>query len=92
MACFLYPSFVFLGWRGMKTIESNLLEEKKRLKQDKQALEVDLVQVKKERDLARAQITSTSGKALLLNRLILRLIVRSFTSLTIKSVFPLILY
>ncbi|KAH0622117.1 hypothetical protein JD844_024131 [Phrynosoma platyrhinos] len=43
----------------MKAMETNLLEEKKRLKQEKQALEVDLGQVKKERDLARAQIAST---------------------------------
>ncbi|XP_028578733.2 centrosomal protein of 162 kDa isoform X5 [Podarcis muralis] len=53
---------LILELRAAKTIESNLLEEKKRLKQDKQALEVDLVQVKKERDLARAQITSTSAE------------------------------
>nr|XP_056712306.1 centrosomal protein of 162 kDa [Euleptes europaea] len=46
--------------RAAKAIETSLLEERKRLKQDKQALEVDLEQVKKERDLARAQIASTS--------------------------------
>nr|XP_034965346.1 centrosomal protein of 162 kDa isoform X1 [Zootoca vivipara] len=53
---------LLLELRAAKAIESNLLEERKRLKQDKQALEVDLVQVKKERDLARAQITSTSAE------------------------------
>ncbi|XP_075779941.1 centrosomal protein of 162 kDa isoform X4 [Pelodiscus sinensis] len=42
--------------------ETKLLEEIKRLKQDKQALEVDLGQMKKERDLARSQIVSTSGE------------------------------
>lgn len=47
----------------MKAIEASLLEDRKRLKQEKQALEVDLGQVKKERDLARAQIVSISGKA-----------------------------
>uniref|UniRef100_A0A670YK95 Centrosomal protein of 162 kDa n=1 Tax=Pseudonaja textilis TaxID=8673 RepID=A0A670YK95_PSETE len=43
-------------------VEGNLLEERKHLKQDKQALEVDLAQMKKERDLARAQIVSASGE------------------------------
>uniref|UniRef100_A0A674JBC4 Centrosomal protein of 162 kDa n=1 Tax=Terrapene triunguis TaxID=2587831 RepID=A0A674JBC4_9SAUR len=42
--------------------EAKLLEEIKRLKQDKQALEVDLGQMRRERDLARAQIVSTSGE------------------------------
>ncbi|XP_067416847.1 centrosomal protein of 162 kDa [Emydura macquarii macquarii] len=42
--------------------ETKLLEEIKRLKQDKQALEVDLGQMRRERDLARAQIVSTSGE------------------------------
>ncbi|XP_044867506.1 centrosomal protein of 162 kDa isoform X2 [Mauremys mutica] len=42
--------------------EAKLLEERKRLKQDKQALEVDLGQMRRERDLARAQIVSTSGE------------------------------
>ncbi|CAM5131842.1 unnamed protein product [Natator depressus] len=42
--------------------EAKLLEEIKRLKQDKQALEVDLGQMRRERDLARAQIDSTSGE------------------------------
>ncbi|XP_053143125.1 centrosomal protein of 162 kDa isoform X2 [Hemicordylus capensis] len=50
--------------RAAKTVEFNLLEERKRLKQDKQALEVDLGQVKKERDLARAQIAATSDEKL----------------------------
>lgn len=43
--------------------EAKLQEEIRRLKQDKQALEVDLGQAKKERDLAKVQIASTSGKA-----------------------------
>ncbi|XP_077668899.1 centrosomal protein of 162 kDa isoform X4 [Eretmochelys imbricata] len=42
--------------------EAKLQEEIKRLKQDKQALEVDLGQMRRERDLARAQIDSTSGE------------------------------
>uniref|UniRef100_A0A8B9DZW1 Centrosomal protein of 162 kDa n=1 Tax=Anser cygnoides TaxID=8845 RepID=A0A8B9DZW1_ANSCY len=42
--------------------ENKLQEEIKRLKQDKQALEVDLGQAKKERDLAKVQIASTSGE------------------------------
>ncbi|KAM7173406.1 centrosomal protein of 162 kDa isoform 2-T5 [Macrochelys suwanniensis] len=42
--------------------EAKLLEEIKWLKQDKQALEVDLGQMRRERDLARAQIVSTSGE------------------------------
>ncbi|XP_060092626.1 centrosomal protein of 162 kDa isoform X1 [Heteronotia binoei] len=51
---------LILELRAAKAAEANLLEERKRLKQDKQALEVDLEQAKKERDLARAQIASTS--------------------------------
>lgn len=43
--------------------EAKLQEEIRRLKQDKQALEVDLVQAKKERDLAKVQIASASSKA-----------------------------
>uniref|UniRef100_A0A8D2JBT7 Centrosomal protein of 162 kDa n=1 Tax=Varanus komodoensis TaxID=61221 RepID=A0A8D2JBT7_VARKO len=43
-------------------VKTNLLEERKHLKQEKQALEVDLAQVKKERDLARVQIASTSAE------------------------------
>lgn len=43
--------------------ETKLQEEIRRLKQDKQALQVDLGQAKKERDLAKVQIASTSGKA-----------------------------
>ncbi|XP_058031640.1 centrosomal protein of 162 kDa isoform X2 [Ahaetulla prasina] len=48
--------------RAAKATEANLLEERKHLKQDKQALEVDLAQMKKERDLARAQFVSASGE------------------------------
>ncbi|KAM6459883.1 centrosomal protein of 162 kDa isoform 1-T3 [Liasis olivaceus] len=48
--------------RAAKVTETNLLEERKHLKQDKQALEVDLAQIKKERDLARAQIASASAE------------------------------
>lgn len=43
--------------------ETKLQEEIRRLKQDKQALEVDLGQAKKERDVAKVQIASTSSKA-----------------------------
>lgn len=43
--------------------EAKLQEEIRRLKQDKQALEVDLVQARKERDLAKVQIASASSKA-----------------------------
>ncbi|NXP06067.1 CE162 protein, partial [Thinocorus orbignyianus] len=42
--------------------KTKLQEEIRRLKQDKQALEVDLGQAKKERDLAKIQIVSTSGE------------------------------
>ncbi|XP_062428778.1 centrosomal protein of 162 kDa isoform X2 [Rhea pennata] len=42
--------------------ETKLHEEIKRLKQDKQALELDLGQAKKERDLAKVQIASKSGE------------------------------
>ncbi|KAJ7341706.1 hypothetical protein JRQ81_006514 [Phrynocephalus forsythii] len=48
--------------KAAKVIEANLLDERKNLKQEKQVLEVDLVQMKKERDLARAQIASTSAE------------------------------
>ncbi|XP_053492680.1 centrosomal protein of 162 kDa-like isoform X2 [Ictalurus furcatus] len=41
--------------------ESQLQEESRRLKQEKQALLVDLQMMKKERDLAKAQVISTSG-------------------------------
>ncbi|XP_044278092.1 centrosomal protein of 162 kDa isoform X1 [Varanus komodoensis] len=53
---------LILELRAAKAIETNLLEERKHLKQEKQALEVDLAQVKKERDLARVQIASTSAE------------------------------
>ncbi|XP_043820598.1 centrosomal protein of 162 kDa [Dromiciops gliroides] len=42
--------------------KNRLLEEIKILKQDKQALEVDLEKIKKERDLAKDQIIYTSGE------------------------------
>ncbi|XP_041844529.1 centrosomal protein of 162 kDa [Melanotaenia boesemani] len=41
--------------------EAQLSEDNHRLKQEKQSLEVDLQLVKKERDLAKAQVISTSG-------------------------------
>ncbi|XP_026228941.1 centrosomal protein of 162 kDa-like isoform X2 [Anabas testudineus] len=41
--------------------ESKLSDHIRTLKQEKQALEVDLQLMKKERDLAKAQVTSTSG-------------------------------
>lgn len=59
MFCF---SFFTLFSKTQKE-ETKLQEEIRRLKQDKQALEVDLGQAKKERDLAKVQIASTSGKA-----------------------------
>ncbi|XP_019375942.1 PREDICTED: centrosomal protein of 162 kDa isoform X2 [Gavialis gangeticus] len=48
--------------RAAQKEETKLLEEIKRLKQDKQALEVDLGQMKRERDLARTQLFSASGE------------------------------
>uniref|UniRef100_A0A8C9U578 Centrosomal protein of 162 kDa n=1 Tax=Scleropages formosus TaxID=113540 RepID=A0A8C9U578_SCLFO len=42
--------------------EVRLMEEIRRLKQEKQALEVDLEVMKKERDLAKAQANHTSGE------------------------------
>ncbi|NXO67905.1 CE162 protein, partial [Phainopepla nitens] len=48
--------------RAAQKEEAKLQEEIRRLKQDKQALEVDLVQAKKERDLARGQIASASSE------------------------------
>ncbi|NXN23816.1 CE162 protein, partial [Nycticryphes semicollaris] len=42
--------------------KTKLQEEIRRLKQDKQALEVDLGQAKRERDLAKIQIVCTSGE------------------------------
>uniref|UniRef100_A0A6J0TJH8 Centrosomal protein of 162 kDa n=1 Tax=Pogona vitticeps TaxID=103695 RepID=A0A6J0TJH8_9SAUR len=53
---------LILELKEAKVIEANLLEQRKNLKQEKQALEVDLGQMKKERDLARAQIASTSAE------------------------------
>uniref|UniRef100_A0A4W5P0Q3 Centrosomal protein of 162 kDa n=1 Tax=Hucho hucho TaxID=62062 RepID=A0A4W5P0Q3_9TELE len=41
--------------------EERLVEETHRLKQEKQALEVDLQMMRKERDLAKVQVVSTSG-------------------------------
>ncbi|XP_070994300.1 centrosomal protein of 162 kDa isoform X2 [Oncorhynchus clarkii lewisi] len=41
--------------------EERLVEETHRLKQEKQALEVDLEMMRKERDLAKAQVVYTSG-------------------------------
>jgi len=42
--------------------EAKLSEDAHRLRQEKQALEVELQLVKKERDLAKAQAVSASGK------------------------------
>ncbi|KAJ1151297.1 hypothetical protein NDU88_004080 [Pleurodeles waltl] len=47
--------------RAAQKVEADLLEEVKRLKQDKQSLEVDIGQIRKERDLAKAQIIHASG-------------------------------
>ncbi|XP_075058817.1 centrosomal protein of 162 kDa isoform X2 [Mixophyes fleayi] len=46
--------------RALQKKETGLLDEISRYKQDKQALEVDLVQMKKERDLLKAQLSHTS--------------------------------
>ncbi|KFW05413.1 hypothetical protein N326_01723, partial [Eurypyga helias] len=48
--------------RAAQKEETKLREEIRLLKQDKQGLEVDLGQAKKERDLAKVQIASTSGE------------------------------
>ncbi|XP_069462436.1 centrosomal protein of 162 kDa isoform X2 [Ambystoma mexicanum] len=47
--------------RTAQKVQTDLMEEIKRLKQDKQSLEVDIGQVRRERDLAKAQIIHTSG-------------------------------
>ncbi|RXM33464.1 Centrosomal protein of 162 kDa [Acipenser ruthenus] len=47
--------------RAAQKEEAKLMEEVRRLKQDKQSLEVDLVHMQKERDLAKAQVIHTSG-------------------------------
>lgn len=47
-----------------KKEKSSLLEDIKRLKQDKQALEVDLEKMKKERDHARDQVAYVTGNTL----------------------------
>ncbi|KAL0984959.1 hypothetical protein UPYG_G00151080 [Umbra pygmaea] len=47
--------------KAAEKTEERLLEETQRLKQDKQSLEVDLQMMKKERDLAKAQVVYTSG-------------------------------
>lgn len=46
----------------MQRNEDKLSEDIHRLKQEKQALEVDLQLMKNERDLAKAQAMSASGK------------------------------
>lgn len=46
----------------MQRNEARLSEDIHRLKQEKQALDVDLQLLKKERDLAKAQAVSASGK------------------------------
>jgi cell division protein FtsB len=47
---------------NFKKEKISLLEDIKRLKQDKQALEVDLEKMKKERDQAKDQIAYATGK------------------------------
>lgn len=59
--CVCVFSHIIVSCKTQKE-ETKLREEVKRLKQDKQALELDLGQAKKERDLAKVQITSTSSK------------------------------
>lgn len=46
----------------MQRHEDKLSEDIRRLKQEKQSLEVDLQLTKKERDLAKAQAISASGE------------------------------
>lgn len=53
----------------VKKEKNSLLEDIKRLKQDKQALEVDLEKMKKERDQAKDQIAYTTGKTLIFTRI-----------------------
>ncbi|KAJ8290869.1 hypothetical protein GJAV_G00018610 [Gymnothorax javanicus] len=47
--------------KSVQRAEARLMEEARLLRQEKQALEVDLEMMKKERDQARAQVTYTSG-------------------------------
>lgn len=47
---------------NIKKEKNHLMEDTKRLKQDKQALEVDLEKMKKERDQAKEQITYATGE------------------------------
>ncbi|XP_063055087.1 centrosomal protein of 162 kDa isoform X2 [Engraulis encrasicolus] len=48
--------------KGLERTEARLLEEARALRQEKQALEVDLDVMKKERDLAKLQTLNTSGE------------------------------
>ncbi|XP_073482990.1 centrosomal protein of 162 kDa [Aquarana catesbeiana] len=48
--------------RNLQKKEANLLDDIARCKQEKQALEVDLVQLKKERDLLKTRVSSTSDE------------------------------
>ncbi|XP_053566465.1 centrosomal protein of 162 kDa [Bombina bombina] len=48
--------------RALQKKEKSFLDEINRYKQDKQALEIDLIQMRKERDLAKAQLTHHSGE------------------------------
>lgn len=57
--------FAFFVSMNIKKEKNSLLEEIKRLKQDKQALEVDLEKMKKERDQAKDQIAYATGKTLI---------------------------
>lgn len=62
---FLWPEIIcFCHSMTVKKEKSNLLEDIKRLKQDKQALEVDLGKMKRERDQAKDQIAHATGKSL----------------------------
>ncbi|KAJ8354141.1 hypothetical protein SKAU_G00217080 [Synaphobranchus kaupii] len=47
--------------QSVQKAEARLTEETRRLRQEKQGLEVDLEMMKKERDQAKAQVTYTSG-------------------------------
>uniref|UniRef100_A0A4W3I8R2 Centrosomal protein of 162 kDa n=1 Tax=Callorhinchus milii TaxID=7868 RepID=A0A4W3I8R2_CALMI len=54
--CLIFLSFLTFQKEGVK-----FMEELKKLKQEKQALEVDLEQMKKERDMAKAHVSYISG-------------------------------
>uniref|UniRef100_G3SZA4 Centrosomal protein of 162 kDa n=1 Tax=Loxodonta africana TaxID=9785 RepID=G3SZA4_LOXAF len=59
----LFSSSIMIDWKkNIKKEKNSLLEDIKILKQDKQALEVDLEKMKKERDQAKDQIAYATGE------------------------------